>query len=180
MKSRQKSDRHGTVHHSFRIDEILFFELEKEAEKKGMSVSSLMLQILAKYCTCDRYFEGLGFVPLSKDIMRQLLSKIDDRSLIECGNQLGSTVARAYVSYFFHDVNKHTLLEFLDVWFSRFQSYEHKISGTTHSFVLNHDINIQCSIFLKGFMKALIEPIVSKAVNITESTPNLLRFSFEI
>ena len=153
--------------------------IEKEAESRGVSVSSLLNQILAKYVRRDRYFEQLGFIPMSKDVLRKWLSRIDRQFLLADSKELGSTIAREYVSYFFHDVNKYTLLEFLDLWLSRFQSYQHKVNGNTHSFAVNHDINMQYSIYMKEFLKALMESIIANQVKFLELTPNVVSFSFE-
>ncbi len=173
------TSRFRTIHSSFRINEDILLALEKEAVSKGVSKNSLMNQILTRHYKSDKYFEELGFILMSKVAVRKLLSGIPDRLLIDYGKDLGSTVGREYVSYFFHDVNKHTLLEFLDIWFSRFESYEHKVNSDTHSFGVNHDINMQFSILLKEFLKALIEPVIMKQVKFLELTPNLVSFSFE-
>lgn len=104
---------------------------------------------------------------------------MDEESLIEIAKQLGS-MAREYVLYIFHQVNRATLLEFLSLYFSRFNSYEHKIYGETHLFAVDHDINAKYSVFMKEFLKAFIEPIISKKIEFSEPTPNVISFSFDL
>jgi hypothetical protein len=168
-----------SVHYSFRIDQDIFAIIEKEAQDRKMSISSLMNGILAKYARSDRYFERLGFILMSKDVLRKWLDRIENKFLIQDSKVLGSTVAREYISYLFHDINNHTLAEFLDLLFSTFEYYQHKIDDKTHSFAIKHDINVQYSIYLKEFLKALIEPIISKELNFAEVAPNVISFSFE-
>jgi len=153
--------------------------IRAEAEAHGTSLSSLMSQIVTKYVKRDRYFEQLGFVPIAKEVLRKWLSRIEEKFLIEDSEELGSSIGREYISYFFHDVNSYTLLKFLDLYFSRFQSYHHNVNGDMHSFAVNHGINIQYSICMKEFLKALIEPIISKQVKFMELTPDVINFSFE-
>lgn len=175
-----KASKDRTVHSSFRINEDILSTIEKEAASKGISKSSLVNQILTRYCKTDKYFDQLGFIPISKVVVRKWLTRIDDKFLVEDAKDLGSTMGREYISYFFHDVNRYTLLEFLELWFSRFSTYDHKVNSDTHSFAVNHDINIKYSLSLKEFLKALVEPIILKQVKFMELTPNLLSFSFEV
>jgi len=168
-----------SVHYSFRIEQDIFTIIDKEAKDRKISISSLMNGVLAKYAKRDRYFERLGFILMSKDVLRKWLNRIEDKFLIQDSKVLGGTVAREYISYLFHDINKHTLVEFLDLLFSTFEYYQHKVDGKTHSFAIKHDINIQYSIYMKEFLKALIESIILKELNFVEVAPNVISFSFE-
>ena len=96
-------------------------------------------------------------------------------------------MAKEYLVYFFADVNSQSLIQFLDLWFRRYQSYHHRIdnsnnSGSTyyHSFTVNHEINMNFSIALKAMLKALIEPIIHRNVNFEELTSCVITFSFEV
>jgi len=172
--------KHKTVPYTFRVSDEILSQVEKEAKDKGISVSGLVGQIVTKYAKSDRYFDQLGFLPMSKDVLRKWLNRIDEKFLVEDSKELGSTIAREYISYFFHDVNKDTLLQFLDLWFSRFDSYQHKTDGEVHKFAINHDINMKYSLYMKELLRALIEPIILKKVEFLELTPNVISLSFEV
>lgn len=169
-----------TVKYTLRLNHEVFREIQKEAAENGVPISNVMSQILTRYVRRDRYFEQLGFVPISKDILRKLLRRVNEKFLIEDSKQLGAIIAPEYVAYFFQEVNKHTLLEFLNLWFSRFHSYRHRFEGDLHSFCVYHDISVEFSTCMKGFLQGLIEPVISKQVNFTKLTSNLISFSFEI
>jgi hypothetical protein len=67
------------------------------------------------YITRAIYFEELRFIPVSRDFLRKLLINIEDPKYIEeFGSELGLTISKEYVSYFFPEVNPYTLIEFLD------------------------------------------------------------------
>jgi len=154
--------------------------IEKQAKDKGISASGLVGQIVTKYAKSDRFFEELGFLTMSKDVLRKWLNRIPENFLIEDARELGSTIAREYITYIFHHINKDTLLQFLDLWFSRFDSYQHKTDGETQMFAINHDINMKYSIYMKGLLQALIEPIILKKVEFLELTPNVISLSFKV
>ena len=151
---------------------------EREARRRGIPVSHLINQTLRTYITRDKYFEELGFLPLSKDLIRKVLSRIEEKYLIEDAKEFGLTLMKEYISYFFVDVNTNTLLEFLDLWLSRF-AYRHRIDYKQHSYCVNHDLGMSYSIFFREYIKALIERIINSPVRFSATGPSTLTFSFE-
>lgn len=167
------------MHYTFRIDEDIFESIGKEAGEKGITVSNLMCQITQNYVKRDRFLGQLGFVPVGKNVIRSWLGRIQEDFLREDAKKLGSTMAREYITYFFHDVNAHTLVQFLDIWLHTLGELQKKEHHGTHSIVINHGVSTQYSLYLKEFLGALIESIISRQVNFIEVTPNLVSFSFE-
>jgi hypothetical protein len=115
------------VHSSIRIEEQVLKSLQKEAQRRGISFNSLVNKTLKNYVTSEMYFEQLGFILVSKDFLRKTFSRLNQSDIEEFGRELGLAVAREYMSYFFPQVNNTTLVEFLDIWFRRFQFYQHRV-----------------------------------------------------
>ena len=196
------------VHSSIREEEV-FYSLQKEAERQEISFNSLINKTLKNYVTSEMYFEQLGFLLVSKDFLRKTFAELqDEKRLEELGKELGLTVAKEYVSYFFPKVDSCTLAQFLDILFRRFQSYKHRVDITydkdinvmivkgirkeneeeyqqlqrkeIHYFTVNHDININFSIALKAILEGLIEPIIKSPVIFKEITSNSISFSYSL
>jgi hypothetical protein len=172
--------RNKLVHESFRIDEAVLGALRDESRKGAVPLSHLVNKILRSYVECDRSFRELGFIPISKDSLRKLYDRMQEKDLVEDGKEMGSKVAKEYISYFFFDVNIYTLIEFLELWFSKFHCYKHKIEDKYHYFSVNHDINMNYSIYCSAFLSALIEPIIKTPVKFTTLAPNLISFCFSV
>jgi hypothetical protein len=198
------------VHSSIRIEEDVFKSLQSEADKQGISVNSLINKTLKNYVTSDIYFEQLGFLLVSKDFLRKTFSELaDEKRIVEYGRELGLTAAKEYVSYFFPDVNANTITQFLDIWFKRFQSYQHRVEDIVvagaasdsstknkreegegeqkkqqqrqhHIFTISHDINYNFSLSLKAMLEGLVEPIVKSPICFREITPSSVSFSFDV
>ena len=115
------------VHSSIRIEEQVLKTLQREAQRRGISFNNLVNKTLKNYVTSEMYFEQLGFVLVSKDFLRKTFSRLNENDIEEFGRELGLTVAKEYISYFFPEVNNTTLVEFLDIWFRRFQFYQHRV-----------------------------------------------------
>ncbi|MGN6632247.1 MAG: hypothetical protein ACTHKP_08435 [Nitrososphaeraceae archaeon] len=168
------------VHSSFRLRQDVLKSLEVEARKRGVTLSSLVNNILENYMTSEIYFEELGFMLMSKGFLRKTFDEVTEKRAEHLGKDLGLTVAKEYVSYFFPEVNTESLIKFLELWFKRFQSYSHRIDNNRHYFTINHEININFSIILRAMLEGIIEPIAKRTVSFRELTPNTIAFSFEI
>ena len=184
-KENSNSNKNKLSHHGFRLEEQVFKTLAEEAIRKGISVSSLVNKILKNYVTHEMQFEELGFILVSKDFLRKIFNVIDDEKHIQdFGTELGTTMAKEYVSYFYPHVNSHTLVRFLDYWFRRFQSCKHTVENSDtnqkHYYTVNHDINIKFSVALKAILEGLIEPVSKTTVEFRDITANSLTFSFDV
>ncbi|MGI0000883.1 MAG: hypothetical protein ACRD6Q_06630, partial [Nitrososphaeraceae archaeon] len=197
------------VHSSIRIEENVFNLLQKEAERQGISFNSLINKTLKNYVNSEMHFEQLGFLLVSKDFLRKTFAELqDEKRLEELGKELGLTVAKEYVSYCFPKVDSCTLIQFLDIWFRRLQSYKHIVDTSRvkdinviieegirkeneeeyqqlqrkeiHYFTVNHDININFSIALKAGLEGLIEPIIKSPIIFKQITSNSISFSFSL
>ena len=172
-------------HQGFRLEDQVIKTLGEDAARKGVSVSSLVNKILKNYVTHEMQFEELGFILVSKDFLRRMFNVIDDEKHIEdFGKEFGTTMAKEYVSYFYPKVNGHTLVQFLDYWFRRFQTCKHLVESSDrsqrHYFTVNHDINIKFSLAMKAILEGLIEPVTKTTVEFGELAENSVTFSFEI
>src|SRR5215212_2948784 len=192
-KKKEDNDNNNTnnkdklLHQGFRIQEQVIKTLTEEAARKGISVSNLVNKILKNYVTHEMQFEELGFILVSKDFLRKIFSVVDDeKDIQDFGKEIGTTIAKEYVSYFYPQVNSITLVQFLDYWFRRFQSCKHIVENSSsdksqrHYFTVNHDINIKFSFALKAILEGLIEPVSKTTVEFRDVTANSITFSFDI
>jgi hypothetical protein len=191
------------IHSSVRIEEQVLESLQKEAQRRGVSFNNLVNRTLKNYVTSEMYFEQLGFILVSKDFLRNTFSRLNENDIEEFGRDLGLTVAREYMLYFFPQVNNATIVEFLDIWFRRFQFYQHRVEerldgptpATTttdldstvsryqkqqvHIFTVSHDINMNFSLALKAILEGLVEPITKSPVIFKDITATSIAFSIK-
>jgi hypothetical protein len=190
-EKKKKEDNNNTnnkdklLHQGFRVQEQVIKTLTEEAARKGISVSNLVNKILKNYVTHEMQFEELGFILVSKDFLRKIFSVVDDeKDIQDFGKEIGTTIAKEYVSYFYPQVNSITLVQFLDYWFRRFQSCKHIVENSDrsqrHYFTVNHDINIKFSFALKAILEGLIEPVSKTTVEFRDVTANSITFSFDV
>jgi hypothetical protein len=170
------------VHRTFRIPEDVLTGLQKKAESKGVPLSNLVIRIFRDYLMVELHPEKADFILVNKNFFRRVFNKLDEKTIEDFGREIGNAVISEYTSSFFPDINSSTLVQFLESWFRRFQSYQHRVDeeNNRHSFSLNHDINMNFSIVLRVILEGLIEPIIKNKVIFGELTPNCVTFSFDI
>jgi hypothetical protein len=186
VRDSSKNSKMKLIHQGFRMEEDLVKLLEKEANNRKISVSSLVNTLLRTHFTYQKYFEELGFIPVSKDFLRKVFSAILQNEAEEVGKSLGFSLANEYVSIFFPQLDSSTLIQFLEMWLGRFQSLRHRVEETAshgikrHTFSVDHDINLNFSIALKVMLVGLIEPIIKTIVIFGDPTVSTVVFSFDI
>src|SRR2546430_5914912 len=164
---------------SFRIDSNLGANLEEEAKKNRTSLNTLVSQILFRYTDWWRYAGRLGLIPVSKDLLRDVFKSLDKPELEELGKRFAETSGREHVLYLFQQLSLGTVLQFLDLWSSHFDAYEHRSNGKMHFSTLHHDVNLNFSIFVKEFVSTMIMGTVPRTVRFEIVAPNSVTFSFE-
>ncbi|MGH2612726.1 MAG: hypothetical protein ACRDFB_06710 [Rhabdochlamydiaceae bacterium] len=100
----------------------------------------------------------------------------NDKQLIKLATKLGSNNAVEYVNILYHNINKITVLKFLDLWGHRFYGYEHKNHDETHMFSIQHDINEKYSVFMKELITSFLESAINEPVKV-QSTSRAVMFS---
>jgi hypothetical protein len=170
------------LHRTFRIPEDVIDALEREAKSKDIPLSNLVNKILKNYLQTEMHSEKSGYILTSKDFFRRMFSKVDEKSIEGYGRELGYAIADEYTYLYFPQIDSYTIVQFLESWFKRFQSYQHRFDkdNNRHTFSLNHDINMNFSIVLKMILQGLIEPVTKSQVIFGELRPSSISFSFEV
>ncbi|TFH18541.1 hypothetical protein E4H04_03170, partial [Candidatus Bathyarchaeota archaeon] len=66
-----------SVKRSFRIDSALDEEMERDAEKNGVNVNTLLTQMINTYLNFHRYNSARNFINMGNNTLKILLSCID-------------------------------------------------------------------------------------------------------
>jgi hypothetical protein len=169
------------LHLTFRTRENVIRILKKEANSKGIPLSILLNNILKSYFV-QMNIERPDFILCSKDFFRRIFGKIDEKSLEDYGAELARAIVSEYTSSFFPDIDAYTIVQFLEMWFKRFQSFQHRIDekNNRHTFSLNHDVNMNFSIVLRVILESLVEPIIKNKLAFGELTSSCITFSFNV
>ncbi len=74
-----------SVNRSFTLDKALDDELMQEAQRKGVSVSNLLSQLVNKHLNFHRYNHNRNYINMGNNALKTLMIHIDEEKLYECG-----------------------------------------------------------------------------------------------
>ena len=152
-----------TVTRTIRIDEGYDDILKYEAERRGISVNTILEQQLKKYVQSYRYFENLSAVTLSSASLLALLDAIEEDKMLSIGSELGKErpyelilkrgIAPSYESakWYIMDV-----LGDQSGWLSPTIN----VRGGNEYIHLSHSFGYKWSLFLQGYFGVFFKEVV--------------------
>lgn len=162
---------------TFRIASEIRSKLTEEARRSGTSLNSLVSQILSTYDLWGRQAKELGLLPFNKAILRELFNVINRDSLEAIAKRAGETVAREEIIFLFNEVSPETVRRYIELRGTHFSAYHHRYENGRHYFTLQHDLGINFSLFLKGYLSAAVKSAIEKTLDFWDTSPNSVSFS---
>ena len=161
MSRRENSDsnvggRSATESISFRLEEEMLGKLRELASEKKISLNSLVSQVLDHYVTLGVYDKTFGFFSISQDVLRLLLAKQADEEIDKIVAVAGAKIHKQIIMYLYGKVNKDTIIEYVDIFGNRFETFRHFRDGTKHTMTFYHGINRQFSLLYYDITKSIL------------------------
>ena len=175
---------------TFRLDETVIDELQREAGLKEFSLNVLINQILRRYVEWDRYEAKLGMMPVPKIMLSTLIDKTiqlaSDAGLasiesyrdkvVKNAAEIAFNLMKDSVLFMKKRYNLWTLLAVLQEYMkvSGITS-DHTIeTGRKHVFLIQHDLGDNWSLFAKELLSLIFERLAQVKADIS-TTPNLVK-----
>jgi hypothetical protein len=130
---------------SFRLEKGDLDDLREVARSRKISLNSLVAQILDRYLRLWVYDRSFGFFPISKKTIRLAFSKLSPQEIREIADESGATIHKQIIMFLYGEVNATTVVEYLEVFGTRFESYKHFRKGSKHVVTIFHDVSLEFS-----------------------------------
>ncbi|MFH1180020.1 MAG: hypothetical protein V1710_06650 [Candidatus Bathyarchaeota archaeon] len=182
MKFQDPYTKGKTVTRTIRIDEGYDDILKYEAERKGVSVNTILDQQLRKYVQSYRYFENLSAITLSATSLHALLNVIEEKEILAIGTELGKE--RPYELILKRGIKpsyesaKWYILEVLGDQ-SGWLSATINVRGGNEYIHLSHPFGYKWSLFLQGYFGIFFREIVGVTPEI-DVLSSSITFTFKI
>jgi len=158
----KKSQKNKTITRTFRINWQWDKILMEEAEKQGISTSSLLNQILKKFSLYSRWTQRVNSINLSKHMLQKILGLVQIESLAEAGVKSGTLdpiniintigLANDYDS-FVYLLTEYFGGPYFAMWFSCF----HHKEENKDIFHLQHDLGYGWSVYLEKYFQSFLK-----------------------
>jgi hypothetical protein len=173
---------------TFRIDNAVIDEVQREADQTEITLNVLVNQVLKGYTEWDRYENKVGMMPVPKAILPAIIDKsislAKEEGMKDISAYRDQIVKHAAQTAF--QIMKDTVLfmkKKYNLWvvLSVLQEYmkvsginsNHKIEpGGRHVFIVQHELGDNWSVFTKELMAKIFEDLakVKADINITPNT----------
>lgn len=165
---------------SFRLPEELIEEIQTEARNNDVSPNVLVHRILERYTRWDSSAAKAGYIPVTKGLVFELLSRISEKEIVEIANLVEK---KEFTDIALLLRNKFDIESVLDIIEMRAKvsgfPYRYTVKGTIHSFVIQHDINEKWSLYLASRYKSAFEELGLTSVKF-KTTVNTVLFDLYI
>jgi hypothetical protein len=196
MKTKKKVRHNSSL--STRLSSELEQQLKEEAEKKGITTSALINNVLSRYMLWDRMFERFSLVTLDISSFRYILDSMSVETAANCGRLTGERI-KGFIQFRHGKISIQNFLSWLDqsskyLGIKQFEILEKPsiepeqstgvVNATRnagyYSIALYHDMGIKWSIYNKKRIEAAMGSIFLDVSPTFEIGENFVKFNFFI
>jgi hypothetical protein len=142
---------------SFRLEEEDLEQLRALAKTNRISLNALLSQIVHNYLRLWVYDLEFGFFAMSEGLIGLSLSKLTDKEIEEIAVHEVETAHKEIIRNLYGRVTKTAVLEYLDVFGRRFDSFKMFHDGASgHTMVITHKVNLPFSRVYYHIVKAIL------------------------
>ncbi len=152
------TEREKTVLRTFRLPEWLSDQLDKEASLTKSSANSIVNSILLKHFKWDSYARRFGFVSITKDTYRRLLSGYSEEKLKEIAENVTIQILEDFISFRFEKPTLDSFLGCIELItrYGYLGELEIRANGSLYRIHVVHSLGNEVSTFLGYVFQGLL------------------------
>jgi hypothetical protein len=157
---------------TYRLPAKLVEDLETEATQKEISQNVLVKQILEKYTQWDKFANIIGMIPVPKDVLKTLGEEME-------GNEINKIIdailplIKDWVMFMKGNYDLKRAIESLEDYMrASGMTSDHRIEGSIHHFIIQHNLGIRWSLFTEQLLKRIFHQFLPQATMNCRTTPN--------
>jgi hypothetical protein len=165
---------------TFRIDSNVMRKINHEAEQDGISLNTLINQILKRYVEWDMYVSKAGMVPVSKPVVKKLFQELSEEEVINMSKDIAKN-AVYNIALFMRSKDKLDVDSFVSWFLSRMKTCseitENK-EDNMNTYIIKHDMGENWSLYHKTILQSIFTEKLQKPIQ-TSMTDSTLTFTFK-
>jgi len=163
---------------TFRLDENVITTLRAESERRHISLNTIVNQILQRYVEWDMYESKVGLISMLKPVVAELFKKTNKQEIIDLATTIGKNATKDAALFMKNKMDVDSFLSWLDVRMKNSSvEISHSIEGSTHTYILKHDLGENYSLFQKTVLELIFNDVLRKHIDCSFSD-TILSFRF--
>lgn len=157
---------------SLKLEPKTFETLKSYSEEQGLSLETLINNILHDYVAWSLSASEAGWVPMQRPLLIALANAIDDETICKIASGMAKTTAKDFLLYMHGEYSAKELIEFLKAR-AKVAGFPYKLlkqNGHT-KFIMQHDMGMKWSLIFKSFYEKVLEDLTCDVTfDLTDNT----------
>jgi hypothetical protein len=156
-KNDAKNHQHQSESITFRLDNTILNKLHHEAEQKDISVNTLVSHIIRRHIDWHSNAAKAGFVTVR--------NRLPEKEISSIAEYIAKNETKDFVLLLRNEYKIESALDVIETWIKiSGYPYRHEVNYTRHSYVIQHDIGKNWSLYLAEVYRFLFEEFGLKKV----------------
>jgi hypothetical protein len=163
---------------SFRIPEDVAEALETDAQINNTSTSTLLTQILKHHMEYDGNVGRAGLIAFPKSLLVRLMDGYPEEKVMAMADHISQDVMTDMIAILQNEYSIESFLRIIESW-ARVSHipFTRETKGNLNTFVVQHNMSKNWSLFLSHLYKNVIEELAERKVSV-DITNNSVRIRF--
>ena len=150
---------------TLRLDSIILNKLQREAERKDTSVNALVSHIIRRHIDWHSNAAKAGFVTVRRGLLIDLINRLPDKEISSIAEYIAKKETKDFVLLLRNEYNIESALDVIETWIKiSGHPYRHEVNYTRHSYVIQHDMGRNWSLYMAEQYRFLFEEFELKRV----------------
>jgi len=160
-----KQHQHQSESITLRLDSIILNKLQHEAEQKDTSVNALVTHIIRRHIDWHSNAAKAGFVTVRRGLLIDLINRLPDKEISSIAEYITKKETKAFVLLLRNEYNIESALDVIETWIKiSGHPYRHEVNYSRHSYVIQHDMGKNWSLYMAEQYRFLFEEFELKRV----------------
>ena len=165
MENKEVKQQHQSESITFRLDSTILNKLHREAEQKDISVNTLVSHIIRRHIDWHSNAAKAGFVTVRRGLLSNLINRIPEKEISSIAEYIAKNETKDFVLLLRNEYNIESALDVIETWIKiSGYPYRHEVNYTRHSYVIQHDMGRNWSLYLAELYRYLFEEFGLKKV----------------
>lgn len=158
---------------TYRLPVRVVEELETEAMQKNVSQNVLVKQILEKYVSWERFADKIGMIPVPTEILDTLGEDMKGEDIKKIIDVI-VPMLKDSVMFMKGDYDLKRCIEALEDYMKASgMKSDHRIEGSMHNFIIQHELGIKWSLFVEELLKRVFHEFLPEKPIKFKTSPNI-------
>ena len=157
-KKGEKHQQHQSESITFRLDSNILNKLHHEADQKDISVNTLVSHIIRRHIDWHSNAAKAGFVTVRKGLLSNLINRLPQKEISTIAEYIAKNETKDFVLLLRNEYNIESSLDVIETWIKiSGYPYRHEVKYTQHSYVIQHDMGKNWSLYMAELYRFLFE-----------------------